>query len=89
MCAVGLRKPSADFYTGIVDKGAGVLWGFCKHWVWHQVAEFLTKGGYQAVQGSAHDFMLKVAQLVEELGWARSKRAKLCRLYIIGKAKSL
>ena len=52
------QKLSADFYVHIIDKGAGVLGGFCKHWVWQHVAEFLTKGGYQAVQGSAKDFML-------------------------------
>ena len=83
------QTPSADFYVRIVDKVTGVLWGLCRHWVWQQVEEFLTKGGYQPVQGSANDFMLNVAYLVEELGWARSKRGKLCRVYIIGKAKSL
>ena len=82
------RKLSADFYVRIVDKGVGVLRGFCKHWIRLQVAKFLTKGGYQQVSATTSDFMMQVGKLATDLGWA-SKRAKLCRLYIIGKAKSL
>ena len=82
------KKLSVDFYVRIVDKGAGVLWGFCKHGVWLQVAEFLTKGGYQRVPRTASDFVMQVGKLAAELGWARSERAKLC-LYITGKAQSL
>ena len=63
--------------------------GFCKQWVWQQVADFLTRWGYQPIPGTAHDLVFRVGKLVEELGWARSKQAKLCGLYIIGKAKSL
>ena len=63
---------SADFYVRIVDKGAGVLWGFCKQWVWLQVAKFLTKGGYQQVPGTANDFVVQGGKLTEELGWAHS-----------------
>jgi|Transcript_15964 hypothetical protein len=70
----------------MVDKGAGQMWGFCKQWVWDQVAAFLTEGGHKKVPGSAKDFVATVSALVEKLCCSRNKQAKLCRLYIIGKA---
>ena len=84
-----VEQPSQSFYVRIVDKGAGQLLGFCRLWVWDQTASFLTQGGYQNVPGSTKDSVTTVSRLVQELGWSQNKQARLCRLYIIGKAKSL
>ena len=80
---------SQDFYLRILHKGAGQLWGFCRRWVSEEAAKLLVQGGYKIVASSANDFAKTVNDLFEKLRWSRNKQAKLCRLYIIQKARSL
>ena len=73
----------------IVDKGAGQLWGFCNRWILESIEQFLVEGGYLTESRSPTQYMREVSDMVQQLGWPVNKRAKLCRLYIIAKAKSL
>ena len=63
--------------------------GFCNRWIWECTEQFLIDGGYLIDSRSPTQYMRDVSDIVEKLGWSVSKRAKLCRLYIIAKAKSL
>ena len=44
---LSIFTPLTDLaYTRIVDKGAGIMWIFCRHWVWDIAVEFLLTHGY-------------------------------------------
>ena len=77
------------FMVRVVDKGAGQLWGFCNRWMWDCTEQFLLEGGYLKDTRSPTQYMREVSDMVQQLGWPVTKRAKLCRLYIIAKAKIL
>ena len=68
------------------------MWGFCNQWIWDCPAKFLEEGGYITdcrLSVLSDKCMHKVEALVSLLGWPRNKKAKLCHIYIIAKAKSL
>ena len=33
-------------YPRIINKGVGVMWAFCRHWVWGVLQQFLESEGY-------------------------------------------
>ena len=82
-------ESSVSFYVRIVDKGPGVMWGFCKAWVWDTVCDFSLTEGYQ--ETSATDAEVQAFMKAIGLGndWPSNNRAQVCRMYLIGKAKSL
>ena len=80
---------SCMLYVPIVDKGPRVLWGFCKTWAWDVVHEFLHKEGYKAVQHTAAECHRLMSSIAVHQGWSVDSKAELCRLYLLGKAKSL
>ena len=76
-------------YVRIVDKGPGKLWGFCKAWAWDVVREFLNKEGYKPVQDTSAECHRLMSSIAANQGWSVNSKAELCRLYLLGKAKSL
>ena len=73
----------------IVDKGTGELWGFCRHWLWKTTEEFLRKENYIPSDATPEQVTSEIAKLVSSKGWNTNSKARMCALYIIGKAKSL
>ena len=75
------------FYVHIVDKGAGVLSAFCRHWVWGVLESFLQVKGYvelpltprAATEAIRNDLLCR--------GWEAARQ--LAILYLISKAKSI
>ena len=84
-----VEELSEHMYVRIVDKGAGVLWAFCKHWLWKQTEQFLVKEQYSTCAETPDAVRQATAALICERGWNANPRARMCVLYIIGKAKSL
>ena len=84
-----VEELSEHMYVRIVDKGAGVLWAFCKHWLWKQTEQFLVKEHYSSCAETPDRVREATAALIFERGWNANPRARMCVLYIIGKAKSL
>ena len=76
-------------YVRVVDKGAGELWGFCKHWLWNQTEQFLRTEKYITSDATPEENMAETAELIKEWGWNANPRARFCVLCIIGTAKSL
>ena len=67
----------------------GVLWAFCKHWLWKQTEQFLVKEQYSSCTETPDKVREATAALISERGWNANPRARMCVLYIIGNAKSL
>ena len=80
---------SSSHYVRIVDKGVGVMWGFCKHWMWSVLMEFLQKEKYVQCHESAASVQQRVSDLVMARDWQKNPMGKLALLYLIGRAKSL
>ena len=80
---------SCMLYVRIVDKGLGELWGFCKAWACDFVHDFLNKEGYKPVRDTLAECHNLMSSIAENQGSSVNSKAELCRLYLLGKAKSL
>ena len=65
------------------------MWGFFAAWVWDTVREFLIKECYEETALTPGDILITLRGVVAQNGWWENKNTKMCRLYLIGKAKSL
>ena len=61
---------SCMLYVRIVDKGPGVLWGFCKAWTLDVVHEFLHKEGYKPVQDTTAECHRLMSSIAVHQGWS-------------------
>ena len=77
------------FYVRIVDKGVGVMWGFCRHWVWGVLQKFLADEGYTPAPGDPSSTVSAIRSDIMRRGWEMNEAGQLAILYLIGKAKSL
>ena len=82
------QRISDSHYNRIVDKGVGVMWGFCKHWLWGVVESFLKSEGYVSAPEGQHDVVKRIHNIIDKNGWDRDPAGRLAYLYLIGKAKS-
>ena len=80
---------SQSHYVRIVDKGVGMLWGFCEHWMWSVLEEFLRKEKYVPCSQSQQEISDAVKKLVQGNDWTVNPQGRMALLYLIGKAKSL
>ena len=55
-------------YVRIVDKGPGLLWGFCKRFIWDSLVEFMIAEGYMRDSCSAKQYTKKMRDLVGKRG---------------------
>ena len=78
-----------DFVVRVVHKGAGQLRGFCEQWVWDSNVQFLTAGGYTTDQQTVSNYMQKISSQITNLQCPANPKARITRLYLIGKAKTL
>ena len=76
-------------YVRIVDKGVGVLWAFCRHWVWGIIQQFLKSEGYTPSPKTLPQAMAFVSAELDARGWDRNTAGQLPLLYLLGKFKSL
>ena len=76
-------------YVRIVDKGVGVLWAFCRHWVWGVIQQFLKSEGYTPSPKTLPQAMAFVSAELDARGWDRNTAGQLPLLYLLGKFKSL
>ena len=76
-------------YVRIVDKGVGVLWAFCRHWVWGIIQQFLKSEGYTPSPKTLPQAMAFVSAELDAGGWDRNTAGQLPLLYLLGKFKSL
>ena len=76
-------------YVRIVDKGPGEILSFCKAWVWEAITEIVKTEVYCETKETEKEATHLMAAVVAEMEWARNEPAKICRLYLIGKAKRL
>ena len=82
------KQVSQHAVVRIVDKGPGLLWGFCRAWAWDALQEFMVKQGYTR-ESDAHLDILKCFQSQASVKkWPVNAKARLALLYLIGKAKS-
>jgi len=82
------KQVSQHAVVRIVDKGPGLLWGFCRAWAWDALQEFMVKQGYTR-ESDAHLNILKCLQSQASVKkWPVNAKARLALLYLIGKAKS-
>ena len=80
---------SASHYVRIVDKGVGVLWGFCKHWMWTVLHKFLVQEGYTACHDTPAQVTARIKSIIDSNNWESDPVGRIASLYLIGKAKSL
>ena len=78
----------SSLYIRIVDKGVGMLWGFCRHWAWQRTHEFMVEEGYRAYSRPPHKVIDTLKKEIHKQGWEINTKGKLGSLYLIGKAKS-
>ena len=71
-----VTEVSQSHYVRIVDKGVGVPWGFCKHWMWSVLREFLRKEKYVLCDQSQQENLDAVKKLVQGNGWTINPRGK-------------
>ena len=83
------QRISDSHYVRIVDKGVGVMWGFCKHWMWGVVESFLTSAGYVSMPEGQTNVMQRIHNIIDKNGRDKDLAGRLAYLYVIGKAKSL
>ena len=79
----------ASHYVRIVDKGVGVMWGFCRQWMWDILEEFLIQEGYTRCNQSQQDITAQIRKIIQSNGWDNDQAGRIASLYLIGKAKSL
>ena len=72
-----------------VDKGVGVLWAFCRNWMWSILQDFLKDEGYICAAISSSTPRERIRQEIHNKGWDDNKAGQLAVLYLIGKGKSL
>ena len=80
---------SESHYVRIVDKGIGVMWAFCKHWVWSVLDEFLTAEGYVSSSLSVPQALAYIRSEIKKLRWSADSSRQLPLSYLLGKYKSL
>ena len=79
----------ASHYVRIVDKGVGVMWGFCRQWMWDILEEFLIQEGYTKCNQSQQDITAQIQKIIQSNGWDNDQAGRIASVYLIGKAKSL
>ena len=80
---------TSSAYCRIVDKGPGLIWGFCQSFVWQTVCEFLQKEGYIPRGTSEAQYSAYIGKILSDRGWATNPVAKTAMFYLMAKAKSL
>ena len=65
------------------------MWGFCKHWMWGVLEEFLKKEGYIKCTNAPETVAATVRKAIHANGWEDNPNGRLATLYLTGKAKSL
>ena len=78
-----------SLYVKIVDKGVGVMWGFCEWWAWGQLQDFLDPEGYKDCSVTAPAIKSALQSTITKAGWECNLKGRLCSVYLIGKSKSL
>ena len=76
-------------HVRIVDKGAGVMWGFCVAWLWDQVEDFMRKEKFTPAGCTVDQWNTKIARVVNDMSVHCNPKGRLCILYVLAKAKSL
>ena len=76
-------------YVRIVDKGPGLLWGFCKKFVWDALLEFMTAKGYVRDSCSVKEYTTKIREMVQSKQWSLNQNGEIALLYLLSEAKSL
>ena len=84
-----VQRVSPAMYIRCVDKGTGVMWAFCRHWVWGVLKSFLRAEGYTHAGHTEEAARQAVKQAISDRGWEHNKPGKLAMMYLIGKGKSL
>ena len=56
-------------YVRIVDQGVGVLWGFCRHWMWEVLHLFLGQEEYMECNHSQIAITTRIRGIIEKNGW--------------------
>ena len=73
----------------IVDKCPGVMWAFCRKWLWEQTSSFLIGEKYTVTVDDRSRILEGLHESVSRKGWLCGDRARLALLYLIGKGESL
>ena len=73
---------------GVVDKGPGVVWGFCRAWAWDELQSFMGQQGYQKETTSPDSIFQAIENSAKHHAWPLNNKARLALLYLIGKGKS-
>ena len=72
----------------VVDKGPGIMWGFCRVWAWDELQSFMHQQGYHKETASPDSIFQAIQSLAKNHAWPLNNKARLAVLYLIGKAKS-
>ena len=65
------------------------MWGFCKHWMWGVLEEYLRKEGYIKCTDAPETVTATVRKAIRANGWEDNPDGRLATLPLVGKAKSL
>ena len=84
-----VKRVSPVLYIRCVDNGVGVLWAFCRNWMWSILQDFLRDKGYICAAISSSTARERIRQDIHRKGWDDNKAGQLAVLYLIGKGKSL
>ena len=76
-------------YIRIVDKGVGLMWGFCKQWAWDQLQGFLKGEGYVPSAAVVTCLESRVREKIKQKQWEVNPKGVLGCFYLLGKVKSL
>ena len=82
------RDLSQHAVVRVVDKGPGLLWGFCRAWAWDALQPFLSNQEYSRENTSHQDILHTLLDSASACRWPVNKQARLALLYLIGRAKS-
>ena len=76
-------------YCRIVDKGPGLLWAFCRRFMWDEVTKFLHKEKYTPKNISKQQYISKILDDLRVRDWPINPNGNVAMFYLFGKSKSL
>ena len=80
---------SSALYIRIVDKGVGLMWGFCKLRAWDQLRGFVTGEGCIPCTARAASVESTLHEKNKHVHWDVNPKGQLGSLCLLGKVKSL
>ena len=72
----------------LVDKGLGVMWGFCPAWALQELQSFMRQQGCHKEITSPDSIFQAIQSSAKSHAWPLNNKARLALLYLIDKAKS-